>query len=208
MLHNWSTVPRPHECAPAIPSSCTCPAPTRAALSTPRRPSSHTRRRRDATPTDWQATIGRHARSRLGGDDRTGALRSNVRRPLGTAPWGGAHLQRNSRGRVTFRDRSVSSRAGSATLAVVSTFSATTALPYEHLDRATAGLRAELRQRLLQADVHETPMWDTFEVTGPHEFTDLRGRTWYEYRAAVESRRPLDRTTTVTPPSHVPTESG
>ncbi len=72
------------------------------------------------------------------------------------------------------------------------TFTAITALPYEHLERATAGLRAELRQRLLHEDVHEMPMWETFTVTGPHEFTDLRGRTWYEYQATVESRRPFD----------------
>jgi len=46
---------------------------------------------------------------------------------------------------------------------------------------------------LLAADVHEMPVWQTFVVDGPVEFTDLRGRTWYEYRAAVESRRPFDR---------------
>jgi hypothetical protein len=72
------------------------------------------------------------------------------------------------------------------------TFTATTALPYEHLERATAGLRAELRQKLLHADVHEMPLWETFEVTGPHEFTDLRGRVWFEYRARVNSRGPFD----------------
>ena len=60
---------------------------------------------------------------------------------------------------------------------------ATTALPYEHLDRATASLRAELRRQLLAVDVHEMPLWRTFAVTGPVEFTDLRGRTWFEYRA-------------------------
>jgi hypothetical protein len=66
-------------------------------------------------------------------------------------------------------------------------------MPYEHRERATAGLRAELRQQLLRARLHETPMWDTFVVTGPHEFKDLRGRTWYEYRATVESQGPFDR---------------
>ena len=35
-------------------------------------------------------------------------------------------------------------------------------------------------------------MWDTFEVTGPHGFTDLRGRKWFEYRASVESRSPFN----------------
>ncbi len=71
-------------------------------------------------------------------------------------------------------------------------FKATAALPYEHLERATAGLRAELRRQLLAADVHAMPRWDTFTVTGPTDFTDLRGRTWYEYRATVESRRSFD----------------
>ncbi len=71
-------------------------------------------------------------------------------------------------------------------------FSASTALPYEHLERATAGLRAELRQRLLHTDVHVTPVWETFTVTGPQEFADLRGRTWFEYRATVTSRSQLD----------------
>jgi hypothetical protein len=73
------------------------------------------------------------------------------------------------------------------------TFTATAALPYEHLERATAGLRAELRQPLLHADVHVMPLWETLTVTGPRQFTDLRGRIWYEYRRAVESRRPFDR---------------
>ena len=87
-------------------------------------------------------------------------------------------------------------------------FKATAALPYEHLERASAGLRAELRRQLLAADVHEIPQWETFDVTGPSEFRDLRGRTWYEYRATVASHRPFDPAATVTPPGHVPTESG
>jgi hypothetical protein len=70
---------------------------------------------------------------------------------------------------------------------------ATTALPYEHLERATAGLRAELRQKLLAVDVHQMPDWGTFTVTEPRELTDLRGRSWYEYRAAVETSGPFDR---------------
>ena len=74
-------------------------------------------------------------------------------------------------------------------------FSAATALPYEHLQRATAGLLAELRQQLLHAGVHEMPLWDTLEVTGRHELTDMRGRRWFEYRATVTARRPFDATT-------------
>jgi hypothetical protein len=71
------------------------------------------------------------------------------------------------------------------------TFTATAVLPYEHLERATAGLCAELRRQLLAAEVHTMPRWETFAVTGPREFTDLRGRTWYEYRASVEIRSPF-----------------
>jgi hypothetical protein len=66
-------------------------------------------------------------------------------------------------------------------------------MPYEHLDRATAGLRAELRRQLLHADVHQMPVWETFVVTGPRQFADLRGRLWFEYHATVESRSPFDR---------------
>jgi hypothetical protein len=71
-------------------------------------------------------------------------------------------------------------------------FSATTALPYEHLDRATAGLRTELRRQLLAANVHTVPLWDTFAVTGPHQFEDRRGQAWYEYRASVECRELME----------------
>jgi hypothetical protein len=60
------------------------------------------------------------------------------------------------------------------------TFRATTVLPYEHVDRATAGLCVELRRQLLKANVYEMPLWEKLAVTGPREFTDLRGRTWYE----------------------------
>jgi hypothetical protein len=81
------------------------------------------------------------------------------------------------------------------------------ALPYEHQERATAGLRAELRRQLLATDVHEMPKWESLHVTGPTEFTDLRGRTWYEYRATVESRRPFDQSATVRPADQGSTES-
>jgi hypothetical protein len=59
------------------------------------------------------------------------------------------------------------------------------------VDRATVGLRAELRRQLLKADVHLMPVWDTFEVTGPVTMADARGQIWFEYRASVESRHTL-----------------
>jgi hypothetical protein len=71
---------------------------------------------------------------------------------------------------------------------VVGTYSATTALPYPHLERATAGLRAELRHRLLAAEVDELPDWSTLEVRGPVEVLDGLGRTWFEYEATVAGR--------------------
>ena len=78
------------------------------------------------------------------------------------------------------------------TLCRMHEFRATAALPYDNLERATAGLRAALMQQLLAAGVREAPVWETFVVTGPIVFEDLRGRDWYEYRASVESRRPFD----------------
>lgn len=70
------------------------------------------------------------------------------------------------------------------------TFTATAAYPYEDLERATAGLRAALRQQLLAAGIRGLQVWDTFVVTGPVECADRLGRTWYEYRATVDSWRP------------------
>lgn len=67
------------------------------------------------------------------------------------------------------------------------TFTATTALPYPHLERATAGLRGELRLQLLAAGVTDAPDWSTLAVEGPQEFLDGRGLTWFGYWASVES---------------------
>src|SRR4051794_4828007 len=61
-------------------------------------------------------------------------------------------------GGVTTRDRAVSRQRGHGDHADV-TFTATTALPYPHLERATAGLRGELRQQLLQVGVTAAPDW-------------------------------------------------
>jgi hypothetical protein len=82
------------------------------------------------------------------------------------------------------------------------------ALPYEHLERVTAGPLAKRRRLLVPADVHEIPHKETFDVRGRTESTDLPGRTWYACRAPVEGRRAVDTATTVTPLRHVPTESG
>lgn len=67
------------------------------------------------------------------------------------------------------------------------TFTATTALPYPHFDRAMAGLRAELRHQLLSAGVTGAPDWSTLTVTGPEEFTDANGHLWFGYWATLDS---------------------
>jgi hypothetical protein len=61
-------------------------------------------------------------------------------------------------------------------------YEAVTALPFPHLARATAGLRAMLHSQLIDG---ELPDWSTLVVTGPEEVTDARGRPWFEYRAEM-----------------------
>ncbi len=87
-------------------------------------------------------------------------------------------------------------------------FTATAVLPYDNLERATAGLRGRLRLMALDHGLDASPDWSTLVVTGPTATKDARGNTWFEYRATVESRRPFDCARTVTPPGNVPTESG
>jgi hypothetical protein len=62
-------------------------------------------------------------------------------------------------------------------------YSATTALPYEHLKRATAGLRGQLRLQLLDAGTRLD--WSTLQAAGPVTTTDGMGWPWYEYAATV-----------------------
>ena len=57
------------------------------------------------------------------------------------------------------------------------------ALPYEHVERATAGLRGRLQ--LMAADDGAVPDWSTLTVTGPTTSLDARGRTWFESTATV-----------------------
>ncbi|GAB3309628.1 hypothetical protein GCM10027451_19600 [Geodermatophilus aquaeductus] len=65
--------------------------------------------------------------------------------------------------------------------------SASSALPFEHLMRATAGLRAQLRQEVLAAEGPAVlPAWSTLQVTGPHPVADGRGRAWFGYRATID----------------------
>jgi hypothetical protein len=64
-------------------------------------------------------------------------------------------------------------------------------LPYEHVERATAGLRAKLRYQLL--NLGAAPDWSTLEGSGPVTTLDGMGRPWFEYRASVQSRAAFDR---------------
>jgi hypothetical protein len=88
---------------------------------------------------------------------------------------------------VSSREGAVSRWSWSATLTVVHTVSATTSLPYEHVERATAGLRAKLRYKLL--DLGTAPDWSTLKVSGPVTTIDGMGRPWFEYRVRAEPRR-------------------
>ena len=67
------------------------------------------------------------------------------------------------------------------------TFSATAALPYDHLERATAGLRGRLRLMITDDTCAASPDWDTLVVTGPTTSQDARGRTWFEWIGTVEA---------------------
>lgn len=66
------------------------------------------------------------------------------------------------------------------------TYRAAAALPYDNLERATAGLRGQLR--LMAAIDGATPDWSTLALEGPVETQGLHGRTWYEWAATVEAR--------------------
>ncbi len=66
------------------------------------------------------------------------------------------------------------------------TYRAVTALPYEHHERATAGLRAELRHQVLaEAGADALPDWTTLTVTGAARQPDARGNAWWVYTATV-----------------------
>ncbi len=64
-------------------------------------------------------------------------------------------------------------------------YQASTSLPYDNLGRATAGLRAALRHRVLDAGDPGLPDWSTLAVTGPEIITDELGRPWFTWTATV-----------------------
>ncbi|MCU1616971.1 MAG: hypothetical protein JWO98_4511 [Frankiales bacterium] len=58
-------------------------------------------------------------------------------------------------------------------------------MPSADLYRAAGALRANLRGQLAAEEIAH---WDSLEVTGPTKSTDLRGRTWFRFEAAVKTR--------------------
>ncbi len=64
-------------------------------------------------------------------------------------------------------------------------YRAAAALPYPDRDRATAGLRGQLRLMVLAGGT--TPDWSTLIVEGPVETPGLHGRVWFEWSASVEA---------------------
>jgi hypothetical protein len=64
-------------------------------------------------------------------------------------------------------------------------YRAAAAYPYPHRERATAGLRGQLR--LLTGGDGFLPDWSTLVVEGPSEAAGLHGRIWFEWTATVEA---------------------
>lgn len=64
-------------------------------------------------------------------------------------------------------------------------FTATAAYPYVDRDRATAGLRGQLREIAAAAEAG-VPDWSTLVVDGPAEVEGLHGRVWFIWTATVE----------------------
>ena len=62
-------------------------------------------------------------------------------------------------------------------------YRAAAALPNDNRDRATLGLRGQLRLMALAGD--GMPDWSTLTVAGPSAVVGARGRTWYEWRATL-----------------------
>lgn len=66
------------------------------------------------------------------------------------------------------------------------TFTADAAYPYVNAKRATAGLRAQLREVVAAAGVEAD--WGTLTIKGPTASPGARGRTWFEWTATVAGR--------------------
>jgi len=67
-------------------------------------------------------------------------------------------------------------------------YRAAAAYPYVNRERATAGLRGQLR--LLAGDDGAACDWSTLLVEGPTEATGMHGRAWFEWTATVRGTGP------------------
>ncbi len=65
------------------------------------------------------------------------------------------------------------------------TYRAATALPYSDRERATAGLRGQLRPIALADGV--APEWATLVVEGPTKTVGRHGVVWFEWVGSVEA---------------------
>ena len=68
---------------------------------------------------------------------------------------------------------------------VPQTYTATSALPYPHLEGRWRDLEPSCSSKLATG---ELPDWARGAVTGPAEVIDARGRVWWEYQAEVNTR--------------------
>ena len=64
-------------------------------------------------------------------------------------------------------------------------YRATAALPYSNRELAVARLREQLR--VMARAGGGSPDWSTLDVEGPIEAPGIRGRTWFEWSATVDS---------------------
>jgi hypothetical protein len=67
---------------------------------------------------------------------------------------------------------------------------ATTALPYPEAERATMGLRGQLRYEIATARIAHQVDWSQLTVTGPVEVPGVLGRVWFEYAATISVEEP------------------
>ena len=66
------------------------------------------------------------------------------------------------------------------------TLTAHAAYRYVNEERATAGLRGQLREQAAAAG--QLPDWSTFAVAAPTEHSGAHGRRWFQWVATVETR--------------------
>ena len=65
-------------------------------------------------------------------------------------------------------------------------YQAAAAMPYNDVERATRGLRGQLR--LMALDDGGNVDWATLTVLGPIEAPGPKGSTWFEWKATVQAR--------------------